>query len=197
MKNNMIWPDSFVEHLTGAPGPANEELFFHLVAILPPRRQEAVVLHFHDGLPYKAVGEKQGGISATRVMQQADIGVRKIRERIAMDTGVIPLPVDKPGYGEVMRKIIAGSVEDYQKLIEAKERLRAAAEERALEKHRDDPLESLMLTVPTHRTLMNAGITTVGDLVAKTADELRALGRVNVKNIESRLWNLGLRLSKD
>ena len=193
----MIWPDTFVEHLTGAPGPANEELFFHLVAILPPRRQEAVVLHFHDELPYKAIGKRQGGISATRAMQQADIGVRTIRERIALDTGVIPLPVDKPGYGEVMRKIIAGTLEDYQKLIDEKERLRAAAEERALEKHRDNPLESLMLTVPTHRTLMSAGITTVGDLVAKTADELRALGRVNVKNIESRLWNLGLSLSKD
>ena len=190
----MIWPDSFVEHLTGAPGPANEELFFHLVAILSPRRQEAVRLHFYEGLPYKTVGE-QMGVTATRAMQQADIGVRKIRERIAMDTGVITLPVDMVKSGEVMRGIIASSPAEYQALIDQKEQRRAAAAERALEKHRDDPLESLMLTVPTHRTLMSTGITTVGDLVAKTERELRALGRVNIKNIESRLWNLGLTLS--
>lgn len=114
------WPDTFVEHLTGAPGPANEELFEFLVSTLPPRRRDAVVLHFRDGLPYKAVGERMGGISATRATQLSDIGVRRIRERIAMDTGVIPLPVDKPEYGEVMRRIIAGTVEDYQVLIEAK-----------------------------------------------------------------------------
>ena len=53
-----------------------------------------------------------------------------------------------------------------------------------------------MLTVPTHRTLMSAGITTVGQLVAMTEAELRALGKVNIGNIQSRLSNLGLRLKR-
>ena len=84
----------FVEHLTGKPGPANEELFHHLVSTLPPRRKEAVLLHFRDGLPYKTVGGKLDGITSSRTMQLAEMGVRRIREQIAMDTGIVPLPVD-------------------------------------------------------------------------------------------------------
>ena len=49
--------DLFVEHLTGEAGPADEDLFNLLVSRLPPRRREAVLLHFRDGLTYKAVGE--------------------------------------------------------------------------------------------------------------------------------------------
>ena len=51
-----------------------------------------------------------------------------------------------------------------------------------------------MLTLPTHRTLARAGITTVGQLVAMTEAELQALGQVNIVNINSRLDRLGLRL---
>ena len=40
----------FVAHLTGEAGPADEELFNHLVSTLQPRRREAVLLHFRDGL---------------------------------------------------------------------------------------------------------------------------------------------------
>ena len=191
----MIWPETFVEHLTGAPGPANDELFHHLVSKLPPRRRDAVVLHFFHCLPYKTVGA-QMGVTATRVMQQADMGVRSIRERIALDTGLIPLPVDMTKSGGVMRGIIAGPPADYQELIDEKEKRCAAAEAKALEAHGPDSIEKLMLTVPTHRTLMSAGITTVGQLVAMTEAELRALGKVNIGNIQSRLSNLGLRLKR-
>jgi hypothetical protein len=111
-----------------------------------------------------------------------------------MDTGIVPLPVDKPEHGEVIRTVIAGTVEDYQALIEAKQQRKAAAEARALEAHRNDSIDSLMLTLPTHRTLARAGITIVGQLVAMTEAELRSLGPVNMKNIVSRLGNLGLRL---
>ena len=68
----------FVEHLTGKPGPANEALFNYLASTLPPRRQEVVVLHFFHCLPYRVVGERMG-VTATRAMQQADMGVRRIR----------------------------------------------------------------------------------------------------------------------
>ena len=186
----------FVEHLTGEAGSADEELFNFLVSTLPPRRRDAVVLHFHDGLTYKAVGERMGGISATRATQLADMGVRRIREQIAMDTGLIPLPVDKPEYGEVMRRIIASSPAEYQRLIEAKEQRKAEAEARALEKHRADSIDTLMLTQPTRRNLTSASITTVGQLAAMTEAELRALGKVNIENIKSRLGNLGLRLKE-
>ena len=135
------------------------------------------------------------GVTATRAMQQADMGVRRIRERIAMDTGIVPLPVDKPEHGVVMRTIISGTVEDYQALIEAKQQRKAAAEARALEAHRSDSIDSLMLTLPTHRTLSQARITTVGQLVAMTEAEMRSLGPVNMKNIVSRIGNLGLSLS--
>jgi hypothetical protein len=40
----------FVEHLTGEAGPANIDLFNRLVSTLQPRRREAVLLHFRDGL---------------------------------------------------------------------------------------------------------------------------------------------------
>ena len=184
----------FVEHLTGKPGPANEALFNYLASTLPPRRQEVVVLHFFHCLPYRVVGERMG-VTATRAMQLAEMGVRRIRERIAMDTGIVPLPVDKPEHGEMMRTIITGTTEDYHALIEAKQQRKAAAEARALEAHRSDSIDSLMLTLPTHRTLARAGITTVGQLVAMTEAELRSLGPVNMKNIVSRLGNLGLKLS--
>jgi len=69
----------FVEHLTGEPGPANEDLFQYLVSTLPPRRRDAVVLHFQEGLPYKTVGEKLDGITSSRAMQLAEMGVRRIR----------------------------------------------------------------------------------------------------------------------
>jgi len=185
----------FVEHLTGEPCHANEDLFRHLVSTLPPRRQEAVLLHFRDGLPYKTVGEKLDGITSSRAMQLAEMGVRRIRERIAMDTGIVPLPVDKPEHGEMIRTIIAGTIEDYQALIEAKQQRKAAAEARALEAHSSDSIDSLLLTLPTHRTLARANITTVGQLVVMSEAELRSLGSVNMKNIISRLGNLGLRLS--
>lgn len=189
----MIWPETFVEHLTGAPGPANDELFHHLVSKLPPRRRDAVVLHFYECLPYKAVGE-QMGVSATRAMQQADMGVRSIRERIAMDTGIVPLPIDKPEHGDVLREIIASSPAEYQALITTKQQRKAEAAARALEKHRVDSINSLDLTLPTHRTLLSSGITTVGQLAAMTEAELRSLGYVNIENIQSRLCNIGLRL---
>lgn len=48
---------------------------------------------------------------------------------------------------------------------------------------------------PTHRALMSAGNTTVGQLVAMSDADLCSLGRVNVKNIISRLDRLGLRLA--
>ena len=184
----------FVEHLTGKPGPANEALFNYLASTLPPRRQEVVVLHFFHCLPYRVVGERMG-VTATRAMQLAEMGVRRIRERIAMDTGIVPLPVDKPEHGEMMRTIITGTTEDYHALIEAKQERKAAAEARALEAHSSDSIDSLLLTLPTHRTLARANITTVGQLVVMSEAELRSLGSVNMKNIISRLGNLGLRLS--
>lgn len=184
----------FVEHLTGKPGPANEALFNYLASTLPPRRQEVVVLHFFHCLPYRVVGERMG-VTATRAMQLAEMGVRRIRERIAMDTGIVPLPVDKPEHGEMMRTIITGTTEDYHALIEAKQQRKAAAEARALEAHSSDSIDSLLLTLPTHRTLAKANITTVGQLVVMSEAELRSLGSVNMKNIISRLGNLGLRLS--
>ena len=134
------------------------------------------------------------GVTATRAMQLAEMGVRRIRERIAKDTGIVSLPVDKPEHGEMMRTIIAGTVEDYQALIEAKQHRKAAAEARALEAHGSDSIDSLMLTLLTHRTLSRAGITTVGQLATMTEAELQALGQVNIVNINSRLDRLGLRL---
>ena len=185
----------FVEHLTGEAGPANIDLFNRLVSTLQPRRREAVLLHFRDGVTYKAVGEQMGGITATRAMQLAERGVRDIRERIAMDTGIIPLSLGKAEYSEALRKIIAGSPAEYQELIRAKQDRRAEAEASALETHSADSIESLSLTLPTHRALMSAGITTVGQLVAMSDADLCSLGRVNVENIISRLDRLGLRLS--
>ena len=182
----------FVEHLTGKPGPANEALFNYLASTLPPRRQEVVVLHFFHCLPYRVVVERMG-VTATRAMQLAEMGVRRIRERIAMDTGIVPLPVDKPEHGEMMRTITTGTTEDYHALIEAKQQRKAAAEARALEAHSSDSIDSLLLTLPTHRTLARANITTVGQLVVMSEAELRSLGSVNMKNIISRLGNLGLR----
>ena len=78
-KTILQWPDTFVEHLTGAPGEANEELFHYLIATLPPRLRDAVMLHFHDCFPYRIVGEKMGTkdghtgekISVSRAMQLA------------------------------------------------------------------------------------------------------------------------------
>ena len=187
--------DLFVEHLTGEAGSANIDLFNLLVSTLPPRRREAVLLHFRDGLTYKAVGEQMGGITATRAMQLAERGVRDIRERIAMDTGIIPLSLGKAEYGKALRKIIAGSPAEYYELIRAKQDRRAEAEASALETHSADSIESLSLTLPTHRALMSVGITTVGQLVAMSDADLCSLGRVNVENIISRLDRLGLRLS--
>ena len=187
--------DLFVEHLTGEAGPANIDLFNLLVSTLPPRRREAVLLHFRDGLTYKAVGEQMGGITATRAMQLAERGVRDIRERIAMDTGIIPLSLGKAEYGKALRKIIAGSPAEYYELIRAKQDRRAEAEASALETHSADSIESLSLTLPTHRALMSVGITTVSQLVAMSDADLCSLGRVNVENIISRLDRLGLRLS--
>lgn len=187
--------DLFVEHLTGEAGPANIDLFNLLVSTLPPRRREAVLLHFRDGLTYKAVGEQMGGITATRAMQLAERGVRDIRERIAMDTGIIPLSLGKAEYGKALRKIIAGSPAEYYELIRAKQDRRAEAEASALETHSADSIESLSLTLPTHRALMSVGITTVGQLVAMSDADLCSLGRVNVENIISRLDRLGLRLA--
>ena len=138
-----------------------------------------------------------GGITATRAMQLAERGVRDIRERIAMDTGIIPLSLGKAEYSEALRKIIAGSPAEYQELIRAKQDRRAAAEASALEAHSADSIESLSLTLPTHRALMSSGITTVGQLVAMSDADLRSLGRVNVKSIISRLGRLGLSLTKD
>ena len=182
----------FVEHLTGEAGPANIDLFNRLVSTLQPRRREAVLLHFRDGLTYKTVGEQMGGITATRAMQLAERGVRDIRKRIAMDTGLSP-PFDNRS--ETLRTIIAGTVDGYDVLILAKQQRRVEAEARALERHRTDSIGALMLTQPTHRALAKAGITTVGQLVAMSETGLRSLGWVNVENIISRLDRLGLRLS--
>jgi hypothetical protein len=182
----------FVEHLTGKPGSANTDLFNRLVAILQPRRREALLLHFRDGPPYKAVGERMGGITATRAMQLAERGVRDIRERIAMDTG-LSLPFDKRS--ETLRTVIVGTVEGYDALILAKQQRRVEAEARALERHRTDSIDTLMLTQPTQRALAKAGIVTVGELVAMTEADLRSLGRVNIANIISRLDRLGLGLA--
>ena len=182
----------FVEHLTGKPGSANTDLFNRLVATLQPRRREALLLHFRDGTPYKAVGERMGGITATRAMQLAERGVRDIRERIAMDTG-LSLPFDKRS--ETLRTVIVGTVEGYDALILAKQQRRVEAEARALERHRTDSIDTLMLTQPTQRALAKAGIVTVGELVAMTEADLRSLGRVNIANIISRLSRLGLGLA--
>jgi hypothetical protein len=182
----------FVEHLTGEAGPADEELFNLLVSTLQPRRREAVLLHFRDSLPYKAVGEQMGGITATRAMQLAERGVRDIRERIAMDTG-LSQPFDNRS--ETLRTIIAGTVDGYDALILAKQKRMVEAEARALERHRTDSIDTLMLTQPTQRALAKAGIVTVGELVAMTEADLRSLGRVNIANIISRLSRLGLGLA--
>lgn len=182
----------FVEHLTGKPGSANTDLFNRLVATLQPRRRETLLLHFRDGPPYKAVGERMGGITATRAMQLAERGVRDIRERIAMDTG-LSLPFDKRS--ETLRTVIVGTVEGYDALILAKQQRRVEAEARALERHRTDSIDTLMLTQPTQRALAKAGIVTVGELVAMTEADLRSLGRVNIANIISRLSRLGLGLA--
>ena len=133
-----------------------------------------------------------GGITATRSMQLAERGVRDIRERIAMDTG-LSLPFDKRS--ETLRTVIVGTVEGYDALILAKQQRRVEAEARALERHRTDSIDTLMLTQPTQRALAKAGIVTVGELVAMTEADLRSLGRVNIANIISRLSRLGLRLS--
>ena len=182
----------FVEHLTGEAGPADEELFNLLVSTLQPRRREAVLLHFRDSLPYKAVGEQMGGITASRAMQLAERGVRNIRERIAMDTG-LSQPFDNRS--ETLRTIIAGTVDGYDALILAKQKRMVEAEARALERHRADSIDALMLTQPTQRALAKAGITTVGQLVAMSDADLRSLGRVNIANIISRLDRLGLGLA--
>ena len=182
----------FVEHLTGEAGPADEELFNLLVSTLQPRRREAVLLHFRDSLPYKAVGEQMGGITATRAMQLAERGVRDIRERIAMDTG-LSQPFDNRS--ETLRTIIAGTVDGYDALILAKQKRMVEAEARALERHRADSIDALMLTQPTQRALAKAGITTVGQLVAMSDADLRSLGRVNIANIISRLDRVGLGLA--
>lgn len=186
--------DLFVEHLTGEPGPANIDLFNRLVSTLHLRRREALLLHFRDGLSYKAVGEQMGGITATRAMQLAERGVRDIRERIAIDTGKIPL-LDDEKRGPALRKVIAGTVEDYEVLIAARKRRKAEAEAHALEKHSADPIDTLMLTQPTQRTLVRTGITTVGQLASMSEVDLRSLGRVNMENIISRLGRLGLKLA--
>lgn len=203
-KTILQWPDTFVEHLTGAPGEANEELFHYLIATLPPRQRDAVMLHFHDCFPYRIVGEKMGTkdghtgekISVSRAMQLAEMGVRRIRERIAMDTGIVPFPVDKPEYGETLRQIIAGTVEDYHALITAKQQRKVEAEARALEMYRADSISILDLTLPTQRTLVKANITSVGQLAGMTEEDLLALGYVNIENIRSRLGTLGIRLKK-
>ena len=162
-KTILQWPDTFVEHLTGAPGEANEELFHYLIATLPPRQRDAVMLHFHDCFPYRIVGEKMGTkdghtgekISVSRAMQLAEMGVRRIRERIAMDTGVVPFPVDKPEYGETLRQIIAGTVEDYHALITAKQQRKVEAEARALEMHRADSISILPFSSSSGNIVVN------------------------------------------
>ena len=127
---------------------------------------------------YKAVGEQMGGITATRAMQLAERGVRDIRERIAIDTGKIPL-LDDEKRGPALRKVIAGTVEDCEVLIAARKRRKAEAEAHALEKHSADLIDTLMLTQPTQRTLVRTGITTVGQLASMSEVDLRPLGRVN------------------
>lgn len=189
----ILWPDSFVEHLTGEPGPANEELFNSLLSTLTPRRKEAVLLHFRQGLPYRIVGDRMGSITANRAMQLAERGVRDIRERITMDTGVIPL-LNEEKRGPALRKVIAGTVEEYEALIVAKQQRKTEAAARALEKHSADSIDILVLTLPTHRILMRAGIETVGQLAALSEADLRSLGRVNIENIISRLGNIGIKL---
>lgn len=189
----ILWPDSFVEHLTGEPGPANEELFNSLLSTLTPRRKETVLLHFRQGLPYRIVGDRMGGITANRTMQLAERGVRDIRERITMDTGVIPL-LNEEKRGPALRKVISGTVEEYEALIVAKQQRKTEAAARALEKHSADSIDILMLTLPTHRILMRAGIETVGRLAALSEADLRSLGRVNMENIISRLGNIGIKL---
>ena len=180
----ILWPDSFVEHLTGEPVPANEELFNSLLSTLTPRRKEAVLLHFRQRLPYRIVGDR---------MQLAERGVRDIRERITMDTGVIPL-LNEEKRGPALRKVIAGTVEEYEALIVAKQQRKTEAAARALEKHSADSIDILVLTLPTHRILMRAGIETVGQLAALSEADLRSLGRVNMENIISRLGNIGIKL---
>lgn len=189
----ILWPDSFVEHLTGEPVPANEELFNSLLSTLTPRRKEAVLLHFRQRLPYRIVGDRMGGITGNRAMQLAERGVRDIRERITMDTGVIPL-LNEEKRGPALRKVIAGTVEEYEALIVAKQQRKTEAAARALEKHSADSIDILVLTLPTHRILMRAGIETVGQLAALSEADLRSLGRVNMENIISRLGNIGIKL---
>lgn len=189
----ILWPDSFVEHLTGEPGLANEELFNSLLSTLTPRRKEAVLLHFRQGLPYRIVGDRMGGITAKRAMQLAERGVRDIRERITMDTGIIP-QLNEEKRGPALRKVIAGTVEEYEALIVAKQQRKTEAAARALEKHSADSIDILMLTLPTHRLLKRAGIETVGQLAALSEADLHSLGRVNMENIISRLGNIGIKL---
>jgi DNA-directed RNA polymerase alpha subunit len=109
-----------------------------------------------------------------------------------MDTG-LSLPFDKRS--ETLRTVIVGTVEGYDALILAKQQRRVEAEARALERHRTDSIDTLMLTQPTQRALAKAGIVTVGELVAMTEADLRSLGRVNIANIISRLSRLGLGLA--
>ena len=189
----ILWPDTFVEHLTGKTGPVNEELFNSLLSTLTPRRKEAVLLHFRQGLPYRIVGDRMGGITGNLAMQLAERGVRDIRERITMDTGVIPL-LNEEKHGPALRMVIAGTVEEYEALIIAKQQRKTEAAARALEKHSSDSIDILMLTLPTHHILQRAGIETVGQLAALSKAYLRSLGRVNMENILSRLGNLGIRL---
>lgn len=203
-KTILQWPDTFVEHLTGAPGKADEELFHYLIAMLPPRQRDAVMLHFSTVSPTESSGRKWaqktdipgGKISASRATQLVEMDVRRIRERIAMDTGIVPSPVDKPEYGETLRQIIAGTVEDYHALIMAKQQRKVEAEARALEMHHADGISRLDLTLPTQRTLAKANITSVGQLAGMTEEDLLALGYVNIENIRSRLRALGIRLKK-
>lgn len=190
-----LWPDTFVEHLTGEPGPVNEDLFNFLISTLTPRRKEAVLLHFRQGLPYRIVGDRMGDITGNRAMQLAERGVRDIRERITMDTGVIPL-LNEEKRGPALRMVIAGTVEEYEALIIAKQQRKTEAAARALEKHSADSIDILMLTLPTHHILKRAGIDTVDQLAALSEADLRSLGRVNMENIVSRLGNLGIRLRK-
>ena len=150
----ILWPDTFVEHLTGKTGPVNEELFNSLLSTLTPRRKEAVLLHFRQGLPL----------------------------------------LNEEKHGPALRMVIAGTVEEYEALIIAKQQRKTEAAARALEKHSSDSIDILMLTLPTHHILKRAGIETVGQLAALSKAYLRSLGRVNMENILSRLGNLGIRL---
>ena len=187
------WPDTFVEHLSGAPGPANEELFFHLVSTLPPRRQQAVMLHFHDCLIYRVVGEHMGGITANRATQLAERGVRDIRTRIAADTGMVALFEDAER-GPALRAIISSSLEEYQSLIDDRKRRLREKAARCLAEHSADDISSLIFPSFTYRALTKAGIKTVGQLAAMTKEDLMKIRGANIVTIESRLHGLGINL---